>query len=119
VPPNVTIDGDCYFDGIILNFVGQVDAVHPEHDWLLQQDSARPHVGEDVISSMKYLGSDLLPNWAPSSPDLDIIERVWAVINAMIATRDPKNLEELREVLQQVWPDLKIAPINYIVPEMP
>jgi hypothetical protein len=32
VPPHVTIDGDYYFDEIILNFVAQADAVHPQYD---------------------------------------------------------------------------------------
>jgi hypothetical protein len=37
----------------------------------------------------------------------------------MIATRDPKNREELREVIQQVWRDLKIETINAPVAELP
>jgi hypothetical protein len=79
VSPSVTIDGDCYFDEIILNFVTA-----------------------DVVNSMRYLCLDLL-----------------LIMKAMIATRDPKNREELREVIQQVWRDLKIETINALVAELP
>jgi hypothetical protein len=77
--PYVTIDGDCYFDEVILKLVRA-----------------------GVVNSMRYLGLDLL-----------------LIMKAMIATRDPKNREELREVIQQVWRDRKIETISALVAELP
>jgi hypothetical protein len=40
-------------------------------------------------------------------------------MKAMIATRDPKNGEEMRAEIQQVWPDLTIETIHALVAEFP
>jgi hypothetical protein len=44
---------------------------------------------------MRYIGLDLL-----------------LIMTAMIATGDPKNRDDLSEVIQKVWRDLKIETIN-------
>jgi hypothetical protein len=41
------------------------------------------------------------------------------IVKAMIATRDPRNREELREVIQQVSRDLKSETINALVAGLP
>jgi hypothetical protein len=120
VPANTTIDAEYYFENIVNGgFIDTVDAVHPDYDWFFQQDNARPHVARTVLESIAELDVSLLPNWPPYSPDLNIIERVWAIMKGMIALRDPKNRHELCDVIEQVWRDLRIETINALVAEMP
>jgi hypothetical protein len=120
VPVNQTIDGEYYFENIINSgFLEEVDALHTDYDWMLQQDNARPHVANHVIASLRELDVKLLPDWPPYSPDLNIIERIWAIMKAMIGISDPKNRQELCEIVEQVWADLRIDTINSLVAEMP
>ena len=43
--------------------------------------------------------------WAPSSPDMSIIEHVWDQLDAMICAHDPlpRNKEEFWVTLQEEW----------------
>jgi hypothetical protein len=120
IPANVTIDGTHHFEDIVLGcFIDQADAVYPHYDWILQPDNARPHVRRDVLDSLACLEVNVLPDWPPYSPDLNIIERVWAIMKGMVAFRDPKNPQELCDPIEQVWADLKRETIDASAAETP
>ena len=116
-----TIDGDDYFKKIIQasNVFQEANGTFGEGDWLLQQDNARPHIRKDVVRDMKEMGIRILENWPPYSPDLNIIERVWAIMKLRVGQLNPQNGAELRDVIQLVWDELSFSTINSLVSEMP
>lgn len=70
-------------------------------NWQLQQDNDPSHRGAaDTFSTYRQqFGSsvELLPNWPPSSPDLNLIENVWAWVDAELHKRGYKSFEEFRQ----------------------
>ena len=40
---------------------------------------------------------------SPLSPDFNIIERVWWMLQSCVAKRDPRNLEELKQYITKEW----------------
>ena len=48
-------------------------------------------------------------DWPPNSPDLSPIENLWAVLKQRIQTRAPKDLTELKKMIEVEW--LQFDPI--------
>jgi hypothetical protein len=47
--------------------------------FIFQHDNAKPHIHHAV---KKFLVNyDVIDNWSPKSPDLNIIENVWSMVN--------------------------------------
>ena len=47
-----------------------------EGNFLFQQDGATPHTAKYTVDSMNKV-CDVMINWLPNSPDLNIIEIIW------------------------------------------
>lgn len=115
---NVT--GEYYYDEIVMGgFLDEADDAFGDMNWILQQDNARPHIKKDIIQAMEYTGINILKPWPPYSPDLNIIERVWAIMKMRAKQHQPKTIPALREVVEDVWNGLSFETINALVDEMP
>lgn len=114
------INGDKYFDDIICGsgFLDDADQAFGSTDWIFQQDNARPHVRKDVIEGMLNLDMKLL-DWPPYSPDLNIIETVWAIMKRRVELRNPSTVEELRTIVQEVWDELSFDTIHGLIMSIP
>lgn len=53
----------------------------------------------------------LLPNWPPSSPDLNIIENVWAYVQEKV---DARGCETFDQFKQAVINEIQAVPKEYI-----
>ncbi|CAK9826030.1 Transposable element Tcb1 transposase [Anthophora retusa] len=51
-------------------------------------------------------------NWPPRSPDLNIIEYVWDYLDRAKRKSQPKNADELFEMLQIEWREITMEIIN-------
>lgn len=89
---------------------------HHRRSWLLQQDGARIHqTAASITQAEKSAPSGLLHPWPPNSPDLSLIENVWAMMTAELA-RLPisTNKHDLRCQLEQIAAGLtaeRVAPL--------
>lgn len=115
---NVT--GDYYFDNIICGgFLEKADKTYGYNNWLFQQDNARPHIKKSTLEAMSNLDIRLLEGWPPYSPDLNIIETVWAIMKRRVNESRPKTKIELKMIISKVWEELTLETIHGLVAEMP
>ena len=70
----------------------------------LQQDNAPAH--NSILSKTWFSenGLEILENWPPNSPDINIIENVWSLLKKRVSQRHPKNIEELWAFCQERIP---------------
>lgn len=80
-------------------------------EFAFQQDGARPHTAKVSIESITNI-CDLVTNWPPNSPDLNVIEMVWSLMENVISFYHPANKEELIEAINIAWNSIEFETIN-------
>lgn len=73
--------------------------------FLFMQDNAPPHTSNHATSFFKKNSIPVM-KWAESSPDLNPIENIWAIIHDRLTEMRPKNLKELQLMIQQIYHDI-------------
>lgn len=80
-------------------------------DFAFQQDGARPHTAKTSIETITDV-CDLVANWPPNSPDLNVIEMIWSIMDDIISFYHPNNKEELIDSIKCAWNSIKLETIN-------
>jgi transposase-like protein len=121
---NGTVDARYYFHQILnggfLNEAAQAYGWLPDGRpaWICQQDNARPHICKAVTNTLEQMKVRILTPWPAYSPDLNIIERVWAIMKRRVQIENPQSAIDLKETVQRVWDNLGVDFINSLVAEM-
>ena len=76
-------------------------------DFKFQQDGAPAHTSK---KAKEYLSSkcDTIINWPPNSPDLNVIEMIWAIMKATLSDVRPKTADEFKLQVAEVWHNISI-----------
>jgi hypothetical protein len=87
------------------------------NSWVFQHDGASPHrartTREFLAHSCLTLSSDL--HWPANSPDLNVIENLWAILKRRMAGQDSRTQDELWLHVETVWNQITIEEINHLV----
>lgn len=89
-----------------------VESIHgsglPIDQVLFQQDNAPIHTARQCRDTFELSGINLFP-WPPYSPDLNIIEHVWAHLKRKVEEKKPAlvNVDELKQFLHTEFDALK------------
>lgn len=76
------------------------------HDnWTFQQDNAPCHTVDDVYNLLEENGIDD-EHHPPNSPDLNIVENVWATMVKRVSEKKPRNKAELTTAIEDVITEL-------------
>lgn len=71
--------------------------------WVLQQDNDPTHKqAPQVVKAYNQVHGcsiKVLSNWPPSSPDLSLIENIWAILQARLDAKGCKTFQEFKEAL--------------------
>jgi hypothetical protein len=85
-----------------------------------QHDGATSHTATITQSTLSSLKLDTMP-WPPGSPDMNIIEHVWAILKQQIKKRRPYpcNMDQLWEAAQEEWYNIPKATIKKLYKSIP
>lgn len=78
-------------------------------------DGARPHVAKRTQRYMEKKKIEVFDGWAPHSPDMNVIEHVWALMKPLVAEAAPKTDGELVAACHAAWEAVPQATIDSMV----
>jgi hypothetical protein len=84
----------------------------PNNDAIFQDDSSPIHTARSVQSWLKKHQLEHL-SWPAQSPNLDITEPMWSVLECTVKIRfpPPSSLKQLEDVLQEEWYNIPVETI--------
>ena len=68
-----------------------------------QQDNAPSHKANITLNFLKAECIQVLPSWPPYSPDLNVIENMWAYVKAKIGRESISTKQQLLLRVQEIW----------------
>ena len=71
-------------------------------NYIFQHDNAPIHTAKIIKKYLKEVKINVL-EWPPQSPDLSPIENLWDHLKTRIAKHKPRNIHELREIIDEEW----------------
>ena len=64
--------------------------------------------------SIERASIEVMEVWPPYSPDLNMIELVWPLLNKRVAVRHPNTLDELTAAIKSAWVSITQGEIDAI-----
>ena len=85
----------------------------------LQQDNGPAH--NSIISKTWFSenGLEILENWPPNSPDINIIENVWSLLKEKSFPKTSQNIEELWAFCQEEFERIPLEHIQNLYSSIP
>jgi transposase len=99
---------------------GVIELMNPQHGQkgrVFQHEGASPHRGKTNRQFLDPLCLTLSSefHWPTNSPDLNVIENLWAIAKRRMATQDSETADELWEQARTAWDNMTFDEINHLV----
>ncbi|GBB92182.1 hypothetical protein RclHR1_01980007 [Rhizophagus clarus] len=90
-----------FYVEILQNHVPQIDEMLGD-DWRFQQDNDPKHTSRIAKEFLRDNVPEVM-DWPSNSPDLNLIENLWAIVKGNVERRMPKNLNDLERFMVEEW----------------
>ena len=104
--PARNITSSAYRDvlnGTLLPSASEMMNSHGIGSWVFQQDNDPTHGCAKLVimewNKKPHSNVQLLPNWPPNSPDLNILENVWAYVQQKVNARGGGSFDAFKEAV--------------------
>ena len=115
------MDSTQYVEILEQSFLSTLKKYHLKSNGIFfQQDKDPKHTSKKAQSWFQNHHITLL-DWAPSSPDMNIIEHVWGYLERRINAQriKPRNADEMWVILEKEWNNIDINYIKSLYSSMP
>lgn len=115
-----TITGRAYINLLEENLLPFIQDLDDDITYTFQDDNAPVHRAKAVIDWKEENLITSLP-WPAQSPDLNPIEHLWDILGRKVHEHKPhpKNLKELRDLVQEEWLKIPASDLEKLVDSMP
>jgi transposase len=86
-------------------------------NWIFQQDNDPKHTSR-LAKNFLQENVPAVMDWPSSSPDLNPIENLWALVKRNVEKRKPKNLDDLQIFMVEEWDKISDEVIGNLVGSM-
>ena len=85
--------------------------------FVFQQDGARPHTAKSTVSFLADHAITLPKeiHWPANSPDLNVIENLWAIIKKQVNYANIRDANSLYSEANRVWESVDMQTINNLI----
>ena len=92
-------------------------------DWIFQQDGATCHTSNSTTAFLAKKGLNVLGNranpWPPNSPDLNLIENLWAILNHTVYHDwEGGSILKLKKAVGKAWRNIDREVLQNLVKGM-
>jgi hypothetical protein len=103
VPIEGTMNAVKYVQTLETHLVPFLENQPLTQQFVLQQDNAPCHTAKRTLDWLKENAVDVLEEWPPYSPDLNVIENMWSYLKRKLRRESFSSEELLRTRALEIW----------------
>jgi hypothetical protein len=109
-----------YCDILHKHLLPSAARLYPNGEWTFVQDSDPKHTAASTQKFLRENVPDFIPpsDWPPGSPDFDIMENIWSVLQTRIDARRPATIRKLKSAIAAEWKKFGVNKIRPFVKSM-
>jgi transposase len=81
-------------------------------NFIFVQDNAPSHKTKEIKNFFESNKINYLEDFPPCSPDLNVIENIWAILKNEVSKTEPKNLLDLKKTIKKCWENIPLSLIQ-------
>ena len=113
-----TVNAAVYRDVLETFLIPTIEEQFGEEDIIFQQDLAPAHAAKSTKDWFAEKQLEVLA-WPANSPDLNVIENLWAIVKRKIRVRKPTTLDQLKQNIASAWEAVSAETCDKLVKSMP
>ncbi len=94
------------------------DKLYGDADFIFQQDLAPAHTAKGTESWFNDHAVTVL-DWPANSPDLNLIENLWGIVNRKMRDTRPNNADDLKATVKETWASIPPQQCHKLITSMP